>query len=241
MGSFFAGIKAGTLSGVLYVGGLAAFNVILLYALQPSVLTAINQYDPTACPLVPNVNGSVQDCFDSVVAISVPFIAFIAFFIALLYAGLFGLYYDSFPGRGFALKGITMGAIIGANLVFFGYSGYVFDSQSAAATTVFLLVWTPVFGYLLGRLYKKYTRVVSFSSQDPELLRVMVDGRDQTGKTRTFATTSNHKLRAQVSDDASFKEWAPSGGVSLEDQRSFETVMEVSGDGALDGRVGRKY
>jgi hypothetical protein len=241
LGSFFGGIKAGTLSGILYVGGLAVFNVILLYALQADVLRAINQFNPTACPLTADVNGSVHDCFDSVVSVDVPFIAFVAFFITLLYAGIFGLYYDSLPTKGPTGRGMVFAAIVGVNLVFFGYSGYVFNYQSALATVAFILIWTPVFGYLLGRFYKKYTRVVSFSSPDVDLLRVVVDGRDVTGKARTFATTSSHKVRAQVADDGSFSEWEASGGIKLEDPRSFETVMEVNGDGSLTGKVGKKY
>lgn len=242
MGSFFAGIKAGTLGGILYIGGMAAFNVALLYALQADVMTSINQAYPAACPLVPNINGtSVQDCFASVVAVDVPYRAFVAFFITLLYSGLFGTYHDYLPRLGTAPKGLVAAAVVGANLVFFGFSGYIFDSQSAVATSVFLLVWTALFGYLLGRLYRRYTRAVGFGSQDSGMLRVVVDGRDVTGKSRTFATTSSHKLRAEVSDDASFREWEASGGVTLEDPRSFETVMEVNGDGTLKGDVTPKY
>ena len=187
------------------------------------------------------MNGSAIDCFSSVIAVDVPFIAFVALFITLLYAGAFGLYYDSLPSRSNTVKGLILGAIVGANLVFFGFSGYVFDSESALATGLMMLAWTPFFGYLFGRLYRKYSRAVEFSSQDGELLRVMVDSRDCTGKTRTFATTSSHKIRAEVSNDASFKEWTPSGGVTLEDQRSFETIMEVNGDGTVTGKVGTKY
>ena len=69
----------------------------------------------------------------------------------------------------------------------------------------------------------------------------MVDGRDCTGKARTFATTSSHKVRAEAAEDASFKEWEAAGGITLEDVRSFETVMEVNGDGKLTGKVGTKY
>ena len=86
MGSFFAGIKAGTLSGVLYVGVLAVFNVILLYAMKQDVLNVINQYNPVACPSPAMVNASVEDCFSSLVAVDVPFRAFVAFFITLLYS-----------------------------------------------------------------------------------------------------------------------------------------------------------
>ncbi len=242
MGSFFAGIKAGTLSGVLYVGGMAAFNVVLLYALKPDVLKVIQRSYPSICSPVATLNGtSIEDCFGSVVAVDVPYIAFVAFFVALLYAGLFGRYFDSLPSSSSTLKGETVAALVGANLVFFGFSGFYFDFTSGAATGLFLVIWTIVFGYFLGRLYKKYTRVVGFESGDSSLMRVIVDGRDFTGKARTFAYTSNHKLRAEVNDYASFKEWELTGGIKLEDPRSFETVMEVEGDGTVKGNVGRKY
>jgi len=241
LGSFFAGIKAGTLSGILYIGGLAVFNVVLLYALQNSALHAISQAYPQSCPLTPNVNGSAADCFQSVVAVDVPFIAFVAFFITLIYAGVFGLYYDSLPNLGSTVKGLIFAAVIGLSLVFFGFSGYVFDFESGVATALVMLIWTPFFGYLLGRLYKKYTREVEFSSQNPELLKIIVDGRDSTGRVKTFATTSNHKLRAEVAEDASFKEWQAAGGISLEDARSFETTMEVNDKGKIVGNVGTKY
>ena len=240
MGSFFAGIKAGTLSGIIYVGGMAAFNVVLLYALQSSVIAAVNRSYPVQCPLTPNINGSAQDCFSALVSYDVPFLAFVAFFITLLYAGIFGIYYDAFRIDSTA-KGWVVGAIVAVNLVFFGYSGYVFNFESAAASTAFLIVWTAFFGYSLARFYRKYTRAVRFESQDPGLLRIMVDGRDQTGKERTFALTSNHRIKAEVSDDASFKEWIPDGGISLEGSRSFDTTMEVNGVGSLTGGVGKKY
>ena len=68
-----------------------------------------------------------------------------------------------------------------------------------------------------------------------------MDRQDCTGKARTFAATSSHKVRAEVAEDASFKEWEATGGITLEDTRSFETVMEVGGDGTLRGVVGPKY
>jgi hypothetical protein len=212
LGSFFAGIKAGTLGGILYVGGMAIFNVVLLYALKADALVSINHSFPTACPLVPVAGSGVEDCFASVVAVDVPFRAFVAFFVALLYSGLFGIYHDALPRLGTAPKAMMVSAIVGASLVFSGFTGYVFDPRSAVATSVFLLGWTAVFGYFLGRLYRKYTRPVGFESQDPSLLRVVVDGRDVTGKSRTFATTSSHKLRADLREGASFREWEAGGG-----------------------------
>ena len=241
MGSFFAGIKAGTMGGILYVGGMAAFNVLLLYSLQSDVLAAVSKANPTMCPILATVNASAQDCFVSLVTIDVPFVAFVAFFITLLYSGLFGIYHDYFPKIGTGAKAMVVAAIIAVNLLFFGFAGYVFDSQSAVATTAFLVLWTALFGYSLGRFYRRYTRKVGFESEDTSMLKVLVDGRDATGRWRTFATTSSHRLRAELSSDASFKVWDGSGGVSLEDPRSFETVMEVNGDGTLKGRVSSKY
>lgn len=241
MGSFFAGIKAGTMGGILYAGGMAAFNVVLLYALQADVLASINRANPTLCPIPGNLTASAHQCFVSLVTIDVPFVAFVAFFITLVYCGLFGTYHDHFPKLGTTSKAMVVAAVVAVNLLFFGFAGYVFDSQSAVATIAFLAVWTGIFGYLLGRLYRRYTRQVEFESQDTSMLRVLVDGRDVTGRSRTFATTSSHKLRAELSDDASFREWEGTGGVSLEDPKSFETVMEVDGDGTLKGRVSGKY
>jgi len=241
LGSFFAGVKAGTLSGILYLGGLAAFNVVLLYALRPEVLSAIQQSYASICGPAA-VNGtSIEDCFSLVVSVYVPFDAFVGFFVALIYAGIFGIAYDSLPTRNPGLKGVSIAAFAGLSLIVFNLSGFYFSTESAIATTAFLLVWTVVFGYFLGRLYKKYTRLVKFDSQDPELLKVVVDGKESTGKSRTFALTSSHRIRAEVADDASFKEWNPIGGITLEDPKSFETLMEVNGDGSVKGSVGRKY
>ncbi len=242
MGSFFAGIKAGTLGGALYVGGLAVFNVLLLYALKADVFAAISQSYPQVCTSSPAPgNASLEDCFSLLLAVDVPFVAFIGFLITLLYTGIFGLWYERLPGRGPLAKGETIAAIVGFNLVLFGYSGFYFDYRSGIATGIFVLAWTLLFGYLVGRLYRKYTRLVKFQSQDEELLRILVDGRDFTGKSRTFATTSTHKVRAEVADDSSFIEWQVGGGISVEDPRSFETAMEVNGEGILTAKVGKKY
>jgi len=241
LGSFFAGIKAGTLGGIIYVGGMAVFNVILLYALKPNVLDVIRTSYGSICgAAASNSTANIESCFDSVVAVDVPYIAFVAFFVALIYAALFGRFYDSLPGRSRTLKAEVIAALVGVNLVVFGFSGFYFNGTAATATGAFLIGWTILFGYLLGRLYRKYTRVVQITSQNPDLLQVLVDNSDMTGKARTFAATSSHKLRAKVSDNASFKGWGANGGVTLEDPKSFETVMEVNGDGSVNGKVSKK-
>lgn len=245
MGSFFAGIKSGTLSGIVYLGGLALFNVFVLYVFKAETLGALTQSYSQFCtgtsPINSTITGSPEDCFASVVTVLVPTAAFLGFFVALLYAGILGRYYESFPGRHPVLRGETMAVIVGVNLLVFGLSGDYFTYNTGVAMNVFFIAWTVLFGFLLGRLYKRYTRLVSFESEDRNLLKILVDGRDQTGKSLTFALTSNHRLKAEVADDASFKEWEPVGGIKLEDPRSFETVMEIEGDGTLKGKVGGKY
>lgn len=245
MGSFFAGIKAGTLSGVVYLGGLAVFNVLVLYAFKTETLGALSssfsQYCTTTGPINSTISGTPEDCFTSVVTVLVPTAAFLGFFIALLYAGILGRYFESLPGSRSVVRGEIVAAAVGLNLLFFGLAGDYFTYTAGLLMNAFLLGWTVLYGFLLGRLYRRYTRVVKFESQDGKLLRVMVDGRDHTGKSWTFAATSNHKVKAEVSEDASFIEWEPTGGISLEDPRSFETVMEVSGEGALTGKVSPKY
>ena len=245
MGSFFAGIKAGTLAGVVYFGGLALFNVGVLYAFESETLGAMtrsfSQICTTSSVINSTITGNPQDCFASVVTILIPTAAFLGFFISLVCAGLLGRYYENFPGRHPVVRGETMGVIVGLGILLLGLAGYYFTDSAAILINGFFLVWTVLYGYLLGKLYKRYTREVKFESQDDALLRILVDGRDHTGKSWTFAQTSNHRLRAEVADDASFKEWEGTDGIKLEDSRSFETTMEVTEDGRLKGMVGKKY
>ena len=243
MGSFFAGIKAGTLGGIIYVGGLALFNVALLFALKGAVLSAISQSYSLLCTAGPptNATNSLEGCFQLVVAVDVPYIAFVAFFVTLLYSGIFGLWYERIPGPGPATKGEVIAAVVGFNLVYFRFSGFYFDYESTVASGVFLIAWTVVFGYVLGRLYRRYTRLVKFESVGEGSLRIVVDGKDYTGKARTLAVTSTHKVRAEVAEDVSFKEWEGEKGIIIDDPRSFETTIEISGDGTLKALVVKKY
>ncbi len=242
MGSFFAGIKAGTLGGVLYFGGLAAFNALLLYIFKANALSLISQTYPQSCPSVASVNSSsIEECFSSVVVLYLPYIAFLGFFASLIYSGLFGRFFERFPGRSPTGKGVTAAAFVGLTLLALGLIGVFLGYPASQLLAVFFFLWTGVYGAVLGRLYKRYTRVVRFESVDEASLRVLIDDRDYTGKSSTFAHTSTHRVRADVAGDSSFKGWTVSGGVTVEDPRSFETVMEVKGDGLLKAQGGKKY
>ncbi len=238
MGSFFAGVKAGTLAGVVYVGGLALFNVLLPYAFKSDVLNIISQTYPQSCVPAESVNATaiaVEDCFSSVVVVYMPLVAFLGFLVSLVYSGIFGAFYEYFPGRG-AVKGETLGVIVGISLLLLNLVGVYFDFTAKVAIVTFFFAWTIVYGLLMGKLYSRYTRTVQVVSQDDKSLRILVDGRDYTGKTRTFAARSSHNVKAKVEEGSSFKEWSVSGGVQVEDARSFETTMEVEGDGVLKGQ-----
>ena len=247
MGSFFAGVKAGTLAGILYAAGLGFFAGLVLVAFKSEVIAYISQ--PQEYAVVCGVTGSatnstaLQLCYSSQFALFVPFMAFVIFFVALFWSALFGIWYERFPGQNAATKGEVLAtAMVVVTFLLIGFPyGYAFSYDTALVSGTFLIVWSILFGYVLGRSYRRYTRLVAIDSQDPDLLKVLVDGHDFTGKSRTFAYTSNHKLKAELSDDASFREWEVTGALSVEDPRSFETVVEINGDGALKGIVTRKY
>jgi hypothetical protein len=231
VGSGFAGVKAGVLAGIVYIGSLALFNVLLLYVLKQDALHVISEQYPQVCSSAPAANStSVEDCFSSVVTGYVPFLAFIGFFVSLIYAWVFGRVYEYFPAKGARTRGLMIAFVVLINLLYFGLIGIPFDQTAATALAIFALSMTVVYGVLMGTFYSRYTRRVDFGGGD---LRIMVDGKDMTGKSRTFATKSVHELRAEPKAGNSFRVWVVSGGVTVEDNKSFETTMEVNGDGLL--------
>jgi hypothetical protein len=240
MGSFFAGIKSGTLAGIVYFGGLALFNAAVLYVFKADTLNVLTQSYQHYCTSGAAVNGTVtgspQDCFDSIITVLIPIEALLGFFVSLVFAGVFGSFYEIFPGRSPVTKGATMGVIVGFTLLLLGLVGIYFDFDAEISVVTFFVVLTFVYGIVLGRLYKRYTRVVQFLSRDDKIMKILVDRRDCTGKARTFAARSTHEVKAEVAEGSSFKEWSVSGGVKVEDPRSFETTIEVEGDGVLKGQ-----
>jgi hypothetical protein len=242
MGSTIAGLKAGVLGGVLYVGSLAIINVILLYAAKPEIVQYIVTNFQQVCPQTATIANSttVADCFATIAPVYLPFIAFVAFFIALLYSAIFGRVYEHIPGRG-SSKGVTIAVVTAITLIIFQLVGVTFNPQATTGLTLFLIASTFAYGFILGDLYRRYTRTVQFLSEDAKSLKIIVGRSDCTGRTKTFATRSTHSIRADTTEDGAFKEWVVSGGVTVEDARSFETSMEVNGDGMLKALVSRKY
>jgi hypothetical protein len=161
-----AGLKAGVLSGLLYVVGLAVFDVMLLYALRGVVLTIMRQQ---FCSGIPNC--SVSNVFVPFVAlVYVSFVAIIGFVVVLAYAGAFGFFYDALPRMSPTFKGEVFAAATGLTFLVFGFPlsfmGTYIVPLATIASWAFFIAWTLVFGYFLGRLYKRYTKPVSIDSQD---------------------------------------------------------------------------
>lgn len=241
MGSIFAGVKAGTLSGIAYIGSMALFNVILLYYFRSEVYSLISEHSSQFCtPVAGSSTISTADCFSSVIVVYVPYVAFIGFFLSLLYAGVFGRVYEHLPGRSPEVKGVVIALVVLANLLIFNLTGIPFSRTAEVALTVFSAAATVGYGVMLGKLYRRYTRSVEFVSEEERLLRIIVDGKDLTGRRMTFATSSSHTVRASTAEDGEFRGWATSGGVAVEDSRSYETTLEIEGDGLLKARAAVK-
>ncbi|MDV3294092.1 MAG: hypothetical protein LYZ70_07460 [Nitrososphaerales archaeon] len=242
MGSTLAGVKAGVIAGLVYIGALAISNVIVLYASEPDVLTYITNNFAQVCSPVPTVNSTtVQDCFASLAPVYLPYVAFIGFIVTLVYSGVFGRFYDLIPGKSFRFKGLVIAPLVAINLLVFQLVGITFEVSATVVLMIVLIGSTIAYGLLLGGLYKRYTRVVQFVSQDESALKIIVGRSNLTGKSRTFAAKSSHEVRADVADDSSFRGWTVSGGVTVEDPKSFETSMEVNGDGLLKALVTKKH
>jgi hypothetical protein len=237
VGSTFAGVKAGVLAGVVYFGVLAFVNVLVLFTFQKDAIAVITANYPQSCS-APS-NSSAYDCLVNVAQIQVPFVAFLGFFLSLVLAGVFGRLYEHVPGKDYKTKGISMGLLLLVVLTLVGLVGYTFDAAAAYITGAVEVVAAVGYGLLLGFLYARYTRRVEFVSAPGAPIRIVVDGKDFTGKARTFSSKSVHEIRAATSEESSFKEWVVSGGVTVEDDRSYETTMEVNGDGMLKA-VSRK-
>jgi Family of unknown function (DUF6789) len=231
LGSTLAGVKAGVIAGIVFVAAVALVNVVLLYVFKSDAMSLIGNAYPTQCPLAPtNSTVSAEACFTSVIQVDIPIYAFQSFLISLFIAGIFGRLYETLPGSSANTKGITVASIMAVTYILLGLPGVSFEYSDTVILNVAFIVLTMLYGLGLGRLYKRYTRAVEFATDDPDV-RVLVDRKDLTGKSRTFAKKSTHEL--SVKGESGFREWVVSGGVTVEDPHSYETTMEVEGDGLL--------
>ncbi len=163
----------------------------------------------------------------------VPLAAFQLFVAALIFAFIFGYFFDRFPVRGYMTKASIVTGIMFVLLVLFGREGVTTDDTQFWIVLAFGIVASGGFAFILARFYRRYTRIVEFQSQESDTVRIILGKRNATGKTVTLATRASYKIVADVSGSKLFKEWSYSGGVTVEDPKSYETVMRVDGDGIL--------
>ncbi len=233
MGSAFAAVKAGILGGIFYAGITGLFNLFVVFSFKNSALSVLSKFQECSGITVSGPVSTPNECFSALIAVLVPYSVFIIFLVSLVFSSAFGIFFESLPGRSYATRASIVAFIMIILLLYTGFEGISFDTQQRVMIATFDFIMAYLYATILGSLYKRYTRMVEFSSQDPGLLRIILGRKDVTGKTRTVAANSSVKVRASPLGNAAFKEWSYSGGVTLEDSKSFETVMRVAGDGML--------
>jgi MFS family permease len=231
LGSSFAGAKAGILAGIFFAGTVGAFNLILLETFHDRYIQLLFVYGCNGTKTA-IAQQTPQQCFGDLVSY-IPFLVFVIFIVSLVFASLYGRFYERVPGQGRKSKASSVGLVMLIALLLMGYAGIFLDSTARSTLIVYDIIATVIYSVILGTLYGRYTRTVEFVSPSLDAIRIQVDGRDVTGKARTFSAKSNHKLTAVAGESASFKGWSSSGGVSVEDNKSFETVMRVTGNGLV--------
>src|SRR5438445_11353184 len=214
---------------------MGLFNVRLLYALTGDVLKLLSANHPSACGGVAGgVRPTPEECFSSVVLVYIPYFIFLGFVISLVFAAAYGILYEHLPGQSPRVKAASMGLLLLIALLYLGLAGLSFEYTARILISLFDLAATVVYAVILGGLYRRYTRSVEFISQDENSLKIIVDGRDLTGKTRTFHLRSSHEVKGETSEGGSFQEWAISGWAWSEDPRRFRTTVGVKGDGMVE-------
>jgi hypothetical protein len=233
LGSSFAGVKAGIIAGVFFVGSIGAFNYILLNILKASVLDYLRS-TPYCTAVVPtNSTNTLENCFQATTVDLISLYVVEIFIVVLIFSFLFGRFFDRIPGKGYLAKSLFASYVFILVFVLFGFEGISTDITQSWFLVIFDVGVAGIFGYILGRFYKRYTRVVEFFSPDPATVRILVGGRNVAGRSMTFSNRSSHRVVAEASGKKLFREWSYSGGVTVEDPKSFETVMRVEGNGTL--------
>jgi hypothetical protein len=178
--------------------------------------------------------GTPQDCFSTLLTADIPsLVIFPIAVLGILFGGLYGLYFEFLPGRGYRIRAVAAGMGMLVMMLVLGVpSGITSDSTQRFLMDAFDIAAMLVYAVIIARYYRKYTREVEFVSPDPKKLKITVDGKNFTGKLKTMSLHSTHTVRAP-SESGAFHAWLVSGGISVLDSKSFETTMRVDGDGLL--------
>ena len=227
--SGLSGAKAGILGGIFFAAAVSIFNLALLEAFSGSVMATFqaNSFCTTP-PTTP------QDCFSTLLSADIPsLVAFPVGVLGILFGALYGMYFEFLPGKGYRIRALAIGMAMFIVMLFLRLAGLTTADPTQVAIMDFLDL-VSMLGYvvIIAHFYRKYTREVKFESPSPERLKITVDSKNFTGKTKTLSLHSTHTVRAP-SESGAFHQWLVSGGVSVLDAKSFETTMRVDGDGLL--------
>lgn len=226
--SGLAGAKAGILGGIFFAASAGLFNALILIAFKASVLAAFQS--DAVCTTPPT---TPQDCFSTLLTTDIPsLVSFPIAVFGIVFGALYGMYFEFLPGRGYRIRAVAAGMMMLIVILFFRVAGLTADPTQTALMYGFDAVAMVGYSVVIARFYRKYTREVEFQSPDLERLKITVDHKNYTGKTKTLSLHSSHTIRAP-SESGTFHEWLVSGGVSVLDSKSFETTMRVDGDGLL--------
>jgi hypothetical protein len=222
-----AGAKAGILGGIFFaaVAGIANWGLMEAFsstALQ--VLSTISYCSGTA--------GTPQACLSTLINTNIPTLAVLQGASGILFGALYGMYFEFLPGNGYRIKAFAAGVLMLVVLLFLGLAGITIDRAQQVIMYGVDVVCMVGFVAIIAHFYRAYTREVKFESPNAEKLKITVDHKNYTGKTKTLSLHSNHTVRAP-SESGAFHAWLVSGGVSVLDSKSFETTMRVDGDGLL--------
>ncbi len=204
LGSAQAGAKAGAIAGLFFSGAAVAANIVVLGTLSDQLAAGI-----------PAIEESLIELFA----------------ISFLFGVIFGVYFESVPGRSYLRKALLIGLIMLVavlNLVL----PVVTDPLQEFLMIIAELAFAIGYAIISARLYRRYTREVQFESVDPAKLKIMVRKRDQTGKKKTFSLNATESIEVSA-EGRRFKGWLVSGGVTVGDAKSGSTDIRVTGDGLL--------
>ncbi len=237
MGSVLAGARAGAVASLYFAGSVSLFNLLLLYSFKTQVLAYLAQNYPSTCSAAATSSstGSAESCFTDIVINGVVTADFLRVaVIGMVFALVIGLYFDQLPGRSYLSRALLASLVMLIGMLFLGLYGLVIDETQALLMILFQSGSAFLYAAIIARLYRHFTREIEF--QNPaKSVKVLVDGRDVTGKKRTFTVNSNHKLELG-GDQVTFKGWSVSGGLTVKEPKEQKTTLRVTGDGILKVR-----
>lgn len=224
MGSVKAGLLAGAVASLYFAGAISVFNILILLTFESQVLSYLSQDAQCA--------SSAAACLSTIIFPGVPLFDFVrTLVVAILFSVGIGVYFDYIPGPSYFRRTLLATMIMLLVMLFLDLIGIVTTEVQLAIMVAFEVVAAGLYALIMARLYRRFTREVDFQTTVPDA-KVMVDRRNLTGRRRTYAVNSIHKIEASTGGKP-FKVWRVSGGVQVKEPREAKSAILVSGDGIL--------